>query len=163
MKLLRCSKWDCISWRPIRNHLSEGEMRGQIRNNIAEFLNAAFSPSFQLHYLTLEGGNPLPTLLGEAWSSHWARNSVSDRYPKVCLTGIFRGVKTPYFPSKFSQFPSEKESWCSLMEKGMLSCCCVGESEVCIDKGHTDRSIRQFLKPTAISSWAWLALAYIVP
>lgn len=44
------------------------------------------------------------------------------------------------------------------MEKGMLPCCCVSESGVCIDKGHTDGSIRQFLKPTAISSW-WLALA----
>lgn len=158
-------------------------MRSRIRNNIAEFLNAAFSPPLQLHHLTLdpwtlgpgtkessplcttqEGGNPLPTHLGEAWSSHCGKKLNIRQISKSMSNWDFqRSKNTPYFPSKFSQFPNEEESRCSLMEKGMLPCCCVSESGVCIDKGHTDGSIRQFLKPTAISSWAWLALAYIVP
>lgn len=111
----------------------EGEMQSWIRNNIAGFLIAAFPPPLHFHHyprsLVRAPRNPqLGRQKSFAYNFRknlsiplwWKKNSTSDRYPKACSPGVCL-----IFLSSSPQFPSEEESKCPLMEKGMLLYCCV--------------------------------------
>lgn len=117
-------------------------MQSRVGNNIAEFLNAASPPPLQLQRLTVdpwprnqgiltpvttqEGGNPLPTIWGTVWSSHCGKKlNIRQISKSMSYWDFQRSKNMPSFPSKL--FPSEEESRCLLMEKGMLPCCCVSE------------------------------------
>lgn len=161
MKLLRCSKWDWVSWRPIWKSFLWGWNAASDKKSycwVAKCCLPSSTPPLSLDPRpTNQGILSMPArkvrilhlqLWGKIRVPIVTRNSTSDRYPKAC-SGTCRGIRR-YGLFSFQILPVSKwgRGWLFTDGKGMLPCCCVSEIRCVHRQASTGGSIGQFLKLT---------------